>query len=441
MKQLLSLLLGAAIVASAWGYTFGVPDQIRAFLPVQSEDTQEQTASEPSVGGSPGRRPGGRPGAGSGATVVTKAEVALEPYVDTFRSVGTAKAQATVTVEAEVSGKVTDVHFGANQMINAGDALVSLDDQVEQIALRSAKASLSEAEATLERYTMLRESNSGVVASVTVTEAETQVEIARANLAKAEYDLEQKTIRAPISGTLGLSDVEPGVYLAAGSEIVNITDQSRLTVEFGLPDRAASSIAVGQNVRLVTGSMVGRIFEGVVEGFDGQIDATTRTIKVRAGIDNEDGALLPGVIFNVMLAEPNAPLPRVPANAITWSRDGASVWRIVDGKAERVQVEIRHRANDMVWLEADLEAGQQVVVEGVQKLREGASVGTAEEVANMPASTGRPERGERGQRPVGNRPTDPTGTTPEGGASAAEGQVPSGGDRPGAALAVEGRAE
>lgn len=129
----------------------------------------------------------------------------------------------------------------------------------------------------------------------------------------------------------------------------------------------------------MTASLPGRVFEGIVEGFERQIDSTTRTIKVRAMVDNAEGLMLPGMIFNVVLSRENAPLPSVPAVALTWSREGASVWVVEDGKAQTVSAAIRHRANDTVWLEADLKPGQQVVVEGVQKLREGAAVVTGGE--------------------------------------------------------------
>ncbi|WP_165929179.1 efflux RND transporter periplasmic adaptor subunit [Shimia isoporae] len=315
---------------------------------------------------------------GGKKTIVTTFEVKAEAFTDSFRSVGTAKAKANVMVESETAGRVTEVHFGPNQLIQAGAPLVTIEDRVEQIALRSAKANLAEARATLKRYDTLREAGSGAVSAVSVTEAGTQVEIAEAAVERAEYDLDLKTIRAPISGTLGLTDVEPGMYLGLASEIVKITDQTYLSVEFGLPDRASGIVQVGQTVWLTTGSLPGRVFEGTVDGFDGQIDSTTRTIKVRAGIENAQGLMLPGMVFNVILDDQNAPLPVVPANAITWSRQGAAVWTVKNGKAEPVLVSIRHRENDRVWLNGDLPDGTSVIVEGVQKVRQGEEVTTKE---------------------------------------------------------------
>ena len=358
VKQFLSILIGAAIVAAAWVATFGNPLET-------GQPAEVARASQP------GQPRAGRAGVG---TMVTVAPVVVEPYNDVFRSVGTARAKSSVTVETEVSGQVTEIHFGPNQKIAAGAPLLSLDDELERIAVRAVEASLAQARATQERYETLRQANSGAITAVSLTEAITAVEIAEAELARAQYDLAQKTVRAPISGILGLTDVEQGDVLATGAEVVTITDQSALTIEFGLPDRAASALEVGQPVRLSTGSLPGRVFEGLVAGYDGQIDSTTRTIKVRARVDNAAGLMLPGMIFNAMLFPENPPLPRVPANAITWGRDGASVWLVEEGRAQRVGVAIRHRQNDMVWLDAALADGALVVVEGVQKLRPGAEV-------------------------------------------------------------------
>lgn len=363
MKNLLSILAAVSVIGTAWVVTYGAP-----WISSEPQESVQQAR---------GSGPKGRgPGTQGDVTIVTLKEVKAEAFTDSFRSIGTAKAKANVIVETETAGKVTKVHFGPNQQTTKGEALVSLEDRVEQIALRSAQANLAEAESTLARYETLRRSGSGAVSAVSVTEAHTQVEIAAAAVERAEYDLSLKTILAPISGTLGLTDIEPGMYLGAASQIVKITDQSSLTIEFGLPDRAAGIVQVGQPVRLTTGSLPGHVFEGVVEGFDGQIDSATRTIKVRALMDNASGHLLPGMVFQVVMADVNAPLPAVPANAITWSRAGAAVWVVKNGEAQPVLVTIRHREHDRVWLNGNLPDGAQVIVEGVQKVRAGGRVAT-----------------------------------------------------------------
>lgn len=355
MNTYLQTILTIALLIAAWLFTFGLPENIALEFSKKESEVPQKTG-------------------GPRVIQVETSNVEVSPFVEAFRSIGTAKAMAQVSVSSDITGHVVQVHFGANHKVKAGDALVSLESELEQIALRTAKASMIDAKSTLQRYLSLQSNQSGSVTEATMTNAKTQLELAQANLAKAKYDLAQRTIRAPISGTLGLTDVEPGYYLAIGSHIVTITDQSRLIVEFGLSDRAAGLLDVGQSVQLETSSALGKEFDGTIEGFDGSIDATTRTIKVRAGMDNSHGSLLPGMIFTVTLAYSADPLPKIPAKAITWSREGASVWLVENGKVSSKPLVIRHRQNSMVWIDADIKEGEQIVVEGVQKLWKDADV-------------------------------------------------------------------
>ncbi len=378
MKHFISAVAGLAIVVFAYAYTFGIPGVDLSFLNGKGAQTEGPSSS---AGPSGPAGPGGPRSRQPTAVIITKAIVRQTPYTEVFQSVGIAKANASVTVETEASGKVTELHFGPNQSVEKGDRLVSLDDQVEQIQLRTARANLLDAKSTLKRYDTLRSSGSGVISEVARTEAQTALEIAEANLARAEYDLEQKTVRAPISGTLGLTDVEVGKFLGMSAEVVTITDQSTLLIEFGLPDRAAGLLRVGQDVVLTSVSLPGRTFSGVVKGYDGRIDSATRTLKVRAEVENSAGLMLPGMIFNVTVTHDNEALPMVPANSVTWTREGAKVWVVEKGRANTTNVAIRHRENDLVWLDSELTDGMEVVVEGVQKLRAGSEVMTAAEAS------------------------------------------------------------
>ena len=146
-------------------------------------------------------------------------------------------------------------------------------------------------------------------------------------------------------------------------------------MDFDVPETAASAIEVGLPLALVTPSLIGRRFTGEVIAFDAVIDAQTRTLRVRASVDNEDQILLPGMTFDVSIAREEAPLPVVPAVAISWSREGAFVWRLDDGNTpQRVPVVIRQRTGDRVWIEADLSAGDRVIEDGVLKVSPGVPV-------------------------------------------------------------------
>jgi len=202
------------------------------------------------------------------------------PFIKTYRSVGIAETEASVDVENEVSGRVMHVNFSPNQHITSGTSIVALDDQLERIQLRSAKANLSKARESYQRLKSLKKKNSGGVTDLEWLEAQTLVEIAETEVDKVDYELSLKTIKAPISGTLGLSDVKVGAFLPAGSKIVTISDRENLSISLGFPERAASFIKVDKPVNLRTHALAGRVIKGLIEGYEEHIDNQTQTVKV-----------------------------------------------------------------------------------------------------------------------------------------------------------------
>ncbi|MHA3978772.1 efflux RND transporter periplasmic adaptor subunit [Halovulum sp. GXIMD14794] len=388
MKHLISLVLAAGLIAAAvfviqGGFSGG--------------DAATSAGSLAASAGPGGRAPGGGAGEqrGGRASMVTLAEVEVTPYSDIFRSVGTLEAATRVDVESEVSGQVTAVHIKPNTEVAAGDVLVELDSRAAELDLASAEAQLDEARDALERYETLRNGNSGAVSQVALQEARTAAKLAEVAVDQARYELDRRRITAPISGTVGLTDIEVGGILSAGTEIVTITDTEEIQIDFTLPERAASVLEAGMPVRLTLPSMPGRVFEGEVAAFDNRIDAQTRLIRVEARIANDDARLIPGAIANVIVARESKALPSVPALSITWSREGASVWVEEDGAVRAVPVTIAHRLDDTVWVEGDLAAGAQVVVEGVQNMRPGATVTTG-----SPSASGADRTAGGGARPA-----------------------------------------
>jgi len=370
VKHLVSLLLAGALIAGAYILTFGNPFETAN----ASASGGGATAGAAGGGQQPGRGPGGR--GGSRAAVVTLAEVELAPYSDTFRAVGTIEAATRVTVKSEVSGQVTAIDIQPNAQVEAGDVLVQLDSRAAELDLASAEAQLAEAQDTLTRYETLRSGNSSAVSAVALQEARTAAKLAEVAVGRARYELERRTITAPISGSVGLTDVEVGSVLDTGIEIATLSDTSAVLIDFDLPDRAAGVLEPGMGVRLTLPSMHGRVFQGEVAAFDNRIDAQTRLIRVKARIGNDDARLIPGAIANVTVGRESAPLPRVPALSVTWSREGASVWVAEDGSVRAVPVTIAHRLDDTLWVEGALAAGDRVVVEGAQNMRPGVSVTT-----------------------------------------------------------------
>ncbi len=373
MKKTLYVIASIAIVAGAYLWAFGVPD---AFAPgVGSEAPVSQAPAGPGGPGGPG---------GGGATTVVLAPLEMQPFEDSFRAIGSSEAIVSATVTADVSGRLVSVDLTANAEVSQGDVLVRLDARAATLSLETAQSELEQASATFARYDRLQQSGNSTITDVTLSEARLALRLAEADVGQAELALEDRTVRAPISGRLGLSDVIVGDYLTANDPIVTIDDSSALLVEFELPERSVGFLSLGRDVTLETPSLTGRFFQGEIVSFDSRIDEVTRSVTVRARVENPDGTLWPGMTFTARLSNLSEPLLVVPATAITWSRDGASVWFEDEGQAQSIPVTILHRRDENVWLDADLPAGAMIIIEGAHKLRQGAAVTDANAEPQQP---------------------------------------------------------
>lgn len=367
MKKLASLLAAAALVSAAWMLTFGLPAPLSALLPSAAETT-EQSANPAARGGGPGRP--GRPG--GGATTVVVEPLQQAPYVDILRAIGSTVAQSSVDVVTSVSGTVTEVSIVSNTDVAAGDILLKLDNRTATLNLEIAQAELDQAEQTVERYESLL-TNADVTA-VDLADAKVAARLAESSVGLARIALEDRTVRAPIAGRLGLSDAELGDWISSEQVIVTIDDTQTLMIEFELPERSVGLLETGRAVLANTPVFTGRTFEGEIVAFDSRLDSVTRSVTVRARIDNPEGLLWSGMTFAIRLVNEVEKLPSVPATAITWDRSGSGVWVNRDGIASRVPVTILYRDGDQVWIDASIADGTPIIIEGAQKLREGAAV-------------------------------------------------------------------
>ena len=365
MKKLVSLLFAGALIVGAYVVSFGLPASLSGLMPGASEPLAD-SAGPAARGG----RPGGRPG--SSATTVVVEPLKQEPYTDILRAIGSTVAQRSVNVVATVSGEVTESFIEANTDVAAGDILLELDYETEILNLEIAQAELDQAQQTVERYKSLL-TNADVTA-VDVADANVAARLAEAAVGLARIALEDRTIRAPIDGRLGLSDVEVGDRVSAEQVLVTIDDTETVLIEFELPERSISLLEKGRAVLANTPVFTGRTFEGEIVAFDSRLDSVTRSVTVRAQIDNPDRKLWSGMTFAIRLINEIEKLPAVPATAITWSRAGSAVWTNTDGVAARVPVTILYREGDRVWIETDIAEGSSIVTEGAQKLREGGAL-------------------------------------------------------------------
>ncbi|WP_299965911.1 efflux RND transporter periplasmic adaptor subunit [uncultured Roseobacter sp.] len=405
MKTPVTIILAVILVAGTYAVTFGAPGTVLSLLP------QEQSA-EPADTDAPGqhaqpslRQRPGRGGRQNGtATLVVTQTLELAPHKRVLRAIGSGVAARSVDVTADVSGMITDMRISPNDRVKVGDILFQLDDRTERLNVEMAQAELDQASQALQRYRSL--ASSSAVSAVNLADAEIAQRLAEANHGLAQVALEERAVRAPIAGQVGLSTLDIGDRIDTGDMLITIDALDDLLVEFELPERAIGLLDLGRSIRASTPVYVGEVFAGRVVAYDSRLDSVTRSVTVQALIDNSDRRLWSGMTFSVRLEDQTDPRPVVPATAVTWTREGAGVWIVDKGTASRVPVTILYRQGDRIWLDADLAAKVDIVTEGAQKLRQGATVRS---LGTRPEDPGRGERPEPAPAVVSENPsTDPS---------------------------------
>lgn len=311
-------------------------------------------------------------GRGQKGVPVVVARAGEMPNETIVGAIGTGRAQRSVMLFAEEAGEVEHLLVSAGDHVNEGQALFHLDPTDTLLAMRVARTRLIEAERLLKRAEQLREKN--ITSQANVDDARNVVERARLELDQAEESLNDRQVRAPFSGVVGIPKVERGDRVSPSTDLITLDDRSQLIVEFEVAEQFIASLVPGQKVTAHTPSFPNHQFKGFIQYIDSRIDPTSRTVMVRAKVDNEQDLLRPGMSFVVDLKIPGKIYPTVHELALQWRKGVSYVWRVREGKAERVEVRSVKRLNSTILIEGDIAKGDLVVIEGVHRLRPGRPV-------------------------------------------------------------------
>lgn len=298
--------------------------------------------------------------------------VGLNSNAAIVEAVGTGDAVKAVTLYPEASGLVTEILFEAGETVQQAGPLLRLDSEDEELAVELARIHLQDAQQQLKRYEST--APSGAVSTSEVDRARTALSAARIELAQAELELRKRTLKAPFDGIVGIPEVDVGDRVTTSTAVSSLDDRSTLLVDFEIPEAFAQGVRLGGEIEATTWALPGETFRGVVASVASRIDPQTRTLRVRGLIENQDDLLRTGMSFTIRLPLKGQSLPSVPSIAVQWDRRGAYVWRVVDGKAERIEVEVMKREGPWILVQATLSPGDQIVVEGVQRLQPGRAV-------------------------------------------------------------------
>ena len=362
-KQAVIALVVLAIAAFFWARHMPAAAALlaRVGIPVAAPAPPEAAASERANG------------AGGPLRAVVRGLAAVEARVnDSVTAIGDGRAARSVTLTPYVAGRVAAIDVAAGDLVRQGQAIIELDSDSERIALDRARLVLEDARTTLDRNRRLADSRA--VSEVQLLESELAVRQAELELSDAELALERRTVAAPFDGYVGILAVELGDQVTAATEVATLDDRSQILVDFRVPERFVGRVERGMPASAQPLALPGLTLDGTVAAMDSRIAADSRTLRVRAALDNAGDRLRAGMAFAITLRFPGDVYAAVDPLAIQWGGDGAYVWVGVDGKAARVPVRIVQRNDDAVLVDADLPQGARVITEGVQVLRPGAPV-------------------------------------------------------------------
>jgi membrane fusion protein (multidrug efflux system) len=258
-------------------------------------------------------------------------------------------------------------------MVREGTMLVDFEARERKADLETAKAQYDEVKSNLDRAKALRAA--GAVTQARIDELEAQTRAALARMQSAEARRTDLTVAAPFAGRVGMRQVSPGALVSPGTQITTLDDLSIIKVDFAVPQNVLGELKPGLVVNASTNALKDRKFQGKITVIDTRVDPVTRSVRVVANFDNKDEALKPGLFLNVELEigqRPNAVL--VPEEAIVSLGTTQYVFRVVDGRAARTEVKLGSRKPGKVEIVEGVKPGEQVVVRGVQKVRDGEPV-------------------------------------------------------------------
>ncbi|UWM79842.1 efflux RND transporter periplasmic adaptor subunit [Rhizobium sp. SRDI969] len=360
----------------------GIPDSIVSKIAPKAEETADADAPARAQGQQRGDGQGQgqnrRGGGGRNSAILVATQAVVQGVVnDRLNAIGTGDAIRSVAVTPQASGTIREILIKSGDRVKAGQVLAKLDSEEQVITRGQADVAVKAAVEKSNLYHNIKSS----VSRMDVFDSEIAEQGARLQLQAAELNLARRNITAPIDGIVGIVPVNIGDNVTTSIPIVTLDDRSEILVDYWVPERFANTVSVGQPVEAMSVARPGQVFSGVVEAVDNRIDAASRTLRLRAKIDNSSDELRAGMSFNVSMKFAGDKYPAVDPVSVQWDSQGSFVWQVNDDKSRKVRVSIVQRNPDFVLVKADLKDGDVIVTQGLQRVREGGAVRVNADVA------------------------------------------------------------
>jgi membrane fusion protein (multidrug efflux system) len=315
-------------------------------------------------------QPGHAPPAGAMRPVaVIVAPVQQRALSDHFEVLATLLANESVAISSSVSDTVSRLAFEDGAHVEKGQVLLELTHAAESADLRAAQALLAEKRTALTRFLELHAQ--ALASDAELDLARAQMHSAQADVEALQADVDDRILRAPFAGILGMREVSPGAYVQAGQRITSLHDLSVLKLEFDVPatQLAAFDGPVELQARLLNGP--DEVFAAVLDSQDVALNAQTRSLRMRARLAQTDPRLHPGGLMLVEVLSRSRDALLIPEAAVIPRENRQIVYVHAGGKAELRELTLGQRRNGLLEVLSGLTASDVVVVHGGDKLHPG----------------------------------------------------------------------
>jgi membrane fusion protein (multidrug efflux system) len=304
---------------------------------------------------------------------VVTAAIEKRPFVETLEALGTTMANESVVITPTVDDRVVGIFFGDGDTVTEGQVLVKLDDSEAQYQLAEARAALQEQKKQYER--MRRLSKTNATSRAQLDEEYSLLQIAQAKVANLEARLEDYTIRAPFSGKLGIRRISIGAVVDSDTTITTLDDTDTIKLDFTVSETYLGVLKNGMTVSARSAAYPDRVFEGNVSVISSRVDPETRTLTVRARIPNPDRLLKPGMLLSVELVKDRSDTLIIPEESVILEKEKKYALLVTpESKVLKREIVTGRRSPGMVEVIGGLTAGDQVIVEGITRVRQGSAV-------------------------------------------------------------------
>jgi membrane fusion protein (multidrug efflux system) len=306
-------------------------------------------------------------------TPVDVLEVRPKEVVDRIEALGTALANESARISANVTETIVDIHFEDGQMVQKGDLLVTLYQDEERAQRAAATEQLAEHKRELKRLRELVRED--VIPQRDYDERLTLLNIAHQRIKEIEARIADRTLRAPFDGVLGLRQVSAGALVEPGDLITTIDDLSRIKLDFRVPTTFLGALQPGSEIHAHSAGLGDERFEGKVATIGTRIDPDTRSVLVRAVIANPEARLKPGMLMTVDLFYDQRQTLMIPEEAVVPVQHRNYVLVVgEDFIVERKEIVIGQRYLGEVEVVEGLSEAEMVIVRGTTRVQPGAQV-------------------------------------------------------------------